>query len=193
MNIFTKAKLGFNENVEYVLRDKDGNVKPLFQPNRLYLWLMKKGLVSSGVTSPLFGHFADKLVISNLITNAGVVGIAGRINASGAPAAFTYIALGTGDTAAAGADTELEAEIATSGGARASATASLVTTDIEDDTAQLQKTFNFTTGAAFAITESGVLNADTDGTLLARQVFSAINVASGDSLQVTWKFDVDTE
>ena len=50
-------------------------------------------------------------------------------------------------------------------------------------------TFNFT--LSFAVTESGVLNAASLGTLLARQTFSAINVANGDSLQVTWKFDVD--
>jgi hypothetical protein len=86
----------------------------------------------------------------------------------------------------------LESEITTSGGARASASVSLVTTDTAGDTAQLQNTFNFTTGGTFAICESGVLNAASTGTLLAHQVFSAINVASGDSLQVTWKFDVDT-
>jgi hypothetical protein len=41
------------------------------------------------------------------------------------------------------------------------------------------------------VTESGTLNAAAAGVLLARQTFSAINVANGDSLQVTWKFDVD--
>lgn len=187
-----KAKLGLKENVEYVLRDSEGNAKKLFQPNKLYAWLLKMGVVSPNLTSALFGHFTDKLVISNLITTVGVSGIAARINGSGSPAAYTYIALGTGTTGAADSDTQLEAEITTSGGARASATASLVTTDTAGDTAQLQVTFSFTTGGTFAVTESGVLNASSGGTLLARQVFSAINVASGDSLQVTWKFDVDT-
>jgi len=187
-----KAKLGLKENVEYVLRDSEGNVKPVFQPNRLYSWLLKKGLVSPNFTSTLFGRFSDKLVISNLITTAGVSGIAARINGSGSPAAYVYIALGLGTAAAADADTQLESEITTSGGARASASVSLVTTDTAGDTAQLQNTFNFTDGGTFAICESGVLNAASAGTLLAHQVFSAINVASGDSLQVTWKFDVDT-
>ncbi len=190
-NLF-KAKFGLKENVEYVLRDSEGKVKKLFQPNALYLWLLKRGLASPNLTSGLFGHFTSKMVISNLITTVGVSGIAARINGSGSPAAYTYIALGTGTTGAADADTQLEAEITTSGGARASASVSLVTTDTAGDTAQLQNTFNFTTGGTFAITESGVLNSASTGTLLARQVFSAINVASGDSLQVTWKFDVDT-
>lgn len=187
-----KAKFGLHENVEYVLKDSEGNVKPLFQPNKIYLALMKAGIVSPNLTSRIFGQFSNSMVISNLITTVGVSGIAARINGSGSPAAYTYIALGTGTTGAADADTQLEAEITTSGGERASASVSLVTTDTAGDTAQLQNTFNFTTGASFAITESGVLNAASTGTLLARQVFSAINVASGDSLQVTWKFDVDT-
>jgi len=183
-----KAKLGLHENVEYVLRDDKGKPKKLFQPNRLYLWLLKRGLASPNLTYRVFGRFTDKMVISNLITTVGVSGIAARINGSGSPAAYTYIALGTGTTAAADANTQLEAEITTSGGARASASVSLQTTDTAGDTAQLQNTFNFTTGASFAITESGVLNAASSGTLLARQVFSAINVVSGDSLQVTLIF-----
>ena len=187
-----KAKFGLHENVEYVLRDAEGKVKPLFQLNKLGAWLRKAGVLSASITSPLFGHFADKMVISNLITTLGVSGIAARINGSGSPAAYTYIALGLGTTAAADADTQLESEITTSGGARAASSVSLQTTDTAGDTAQLQNTFNFTDGGTFAICESGVLNAASTGTLLARQVFSAINVASGDSLQVTWKFDVDT-
>ncbi len=187
-----KAKLGFKENVQYVLKNSKGETKKLFQPNKFYSMLMKAGLVSPNHTSAIFGNFADKMVLANLITEAGIAGIAARINGSGSPAAFTYVALGTGTTGAADANTQLEAEITTSGGARASASVSVITTDTPGDTAQLQLTYNFTDGGSFAITESGVLNAASTGTLLARQVFSAINVASGDSLQVTWKFDVDT-
>lgn len=191
-NLSKKSKFGMKENVEYVLKDAEGNVKPIFQANKFYTWLMKKGLASRDITSRLFGHFTDKLVISNLVTTAGIAGVAGRINGSGSPAAFTYIALGTGTNAAAAGDTTLQTEITTYGGARANSTVSLVTTDTTNDTAQLLNTFTFTAGASFAITESGVLNAASVGTLLARQVFAAINVTNGDSLQVTWKFDVDT-
>jgi hypothetical protein len=44
-----------------------------------------------------------------------------------------------------------------------------------------------TATGTIAITESGVFNAATAGTLLARQVFTAVNVVSGDSIQFTWK------
>jgi hypothetical protein len=121
----------------------------------------------------------------NLVVSAGKAGVASRINGDGGLAAFTYIALGTGATAANAADTALQTESSGSGADRASATASRVTTTVTNDTAQLAKTFSLT--GSFAFTESGVFNAASGVTLLCRQTFSAINVISGDSLTVTWK------
>jgi len=60
-----QTNVGFKETTEYKLTDSEGNVKPLFQPNRLYLWLMKKGWASPHLTFPLFGKFADSMIISN--------------------------------------------------------------------------------------------------------------------------------
>jgi hypothetical protein len=127
--------------------------------------------------------------IKNLVVSAGSAGVASRINGSGAEAAFTWIAIGTGVTAAAAGDTTCQTEITTGGGARANGTATRVTTDVTNDTAQVEVTYNFT--ASFAVTESCLLNASSAGTLLSRQVFSAINVANGDSLLIRWKLDVD--
>lgn len=186
-----KGRFNIKENVTYRLTDKDGKTKKIFQPNALFTWLLKKKVLSP--TAPkiplLFGFWSDHALVSNLVTSAGKALVAGRINGSGTPAAATYIALGIGTTAANAADTALESEIVTDGGTRAAATVSLQTTDTTNDTARLTKTFSFTTN--FAVTESGVFNDATTGTLLARQVFSAINVANGDSLAITWDFDVD--
>lgn len=123
--------------------------------------------------------------IQNLITNAGLAGLASRINGDGSEAAFTYLAVGTGTTAAATGDTTLETEITDSGLARASATASRVTTSQTNDTAQLVKTWSVT--GTKAVTEIGILNAASSGTLLCRQVFTAVNVANGDTLTATYK------
>lgn len=143
-------------------------------------------LAAYGIQIPgLTGNFALSRNIRNLVTNAGFAGIASRINGAGSEAAFTYIAVGTGTTAAAAADTTLETEVADSGLSRANSTASRVTTTQTNDTAQLVNTFTVT--GTKAVTESGVLNAASNGVLLCRQVFSAINVVNGDSLQVTWK------
>src|SRR5690242_11346192 len=117
------------------------------------------------------GRIKESREIRNLVVNAGKAGMASRINGAGSEAAFTFIAIGTGTTAAAATDKTLVTEITTGGGARAAATASRVTTSVTNDTAQDVVTFSFT--SSFAVTESGVLNASSAGTLLARQVFSA--------------------
>lgn len=207
------AKVPMRENFTYVLRDKDGNVKKLWQANalgRMIVKLLRKvidpvavvhnraGQVAESYVKPgLLNHLAaygiqvpyitgrhvGELKIANLVTSAGKAAIASRINGAGAEAAFTYIAIGTGTVAAAIGDTTLGAEITTGGGARASATASRTTTTVTNDTATLVHTFTFS--SSFAITEAGALNAASAGTLLNRQVFSAVNVVSSDTLQVT--------
>lgn len=131
------------------------------------------------------GALKETRHIKNLITSAGKAGMASRCNGDGAEAAFTYLALGTGTGAAAAGDTTLGTESTDSGLARAAATCSRVTTTVTNDTAQLLK--QWTASGSVAVTESGVLNAASAGTLLARQVFSAINCVSGDTLQITWK------
>jgi hypothetical protein len=187
------AQLHSYENVEYELRDAQGNIKPVFQEYRLAQFLIKKGFLSplwingrfASLIAPFLGYWTTKKRVRNLITNAGFALAAGRLNGSGAPAAATFIAVGTGTNAAAVTDTTLQTESATSGLSRASATLSLVTTSVTNDTAQLTNTFSVT--GTVAVTESGVLNASSSGTLLCRQVFSAINVVNGDSLAITWK------
>jgi len=130
----------------------------------------------------------DVREIKNLIVSAGKAAMAGLCITDVGGTAFDAIAIGTGTDAAAAGDTALETEITTDGGERRSGsdvTGTRVTTSVTNDTAQLVTTFTFTD--SFAITESGIFNDASAGTLLARQVFAAINVVSGDSLQMTWK------
>ena len=205
------ARFHLQQNVRYELRDKFGNIKKLFVENKLGTKILEfiRSFVSNPIDSDgqvkpglmnylaayglripfITGVWSDSRLISNLVVSAGAAGVASRINGAGSEAAFIYIAVGIGTTAAAAGDTTLESEIVDSGLVRAAATASRVTTDVTNDTAQLLYTFSVT--GTKAVTESGVLNAASAGTLLARQVFSAVNVVNGDSLQVTWKFDVD--
>ncbi len=156
----------------------------------------KDGITLSGCFTLV--HMRDGEVIGirenikNLITNAGMAEVAALLLTDVASDDFDEIAIGTGTTAAAAGDTALEAEISTNGGERKTGgdvTGSRVTTDVANDTAQLVCTFNFT--GSFAVTEAGVFNDPSAGDMLCRQVFSAVNVANGDSLQVTWQIDVD--
>lgn len=187
-----KAKLGLKANVGYQLLGADGRVKPIFQENSLFFWLMKLGILSPRAWKipGLLGHWTTDLAWKpNLITNAGKAVAAGLLGNVDSQTAFSYIAVGTGTTAAAATDTALETETSGSGLTRAAATVSRVTTDVTNDTTQFLKSFSVT--GTVAVTESGVLNASSSGSLLCRQVFSAINVINGDTLQITWQIDFD--
>lgn len=138
----------------------------------------------------LIEHIRDGVVIRtdtyhNLVTNAGFAGISSRLGAS-STAIFNYIAIGIGTTAAAVTDTTLQSEITTNGGQRAAATVTQVTTTIANDTTQLDYTFVFT--GSFSVSETGVLNAASGGTLLNRKVFTAYPVISGDRLRILHQF-----
>ena len=126
------------------------------------------------------GELKEERVINNAMTTTGLASVAALICADKAFTGYDYIGIGTGVTAVASANTALESEVG-----RMATTGTVVTTTSALDTAQFvgQTTF----GASFAITEAGVLNASSSGNLLCRQTFSAINVVSGDSLQVTYK------
>lgn len=207
-----RGKFRLKLNVIYELRDKDGNLKPLFNENRLGQFLLqffrkivknpitpdgkiKPGLLNYlatfGLQIPyITGNFAYSRKVSNLVTDAGKAAVAGLINGV-ITNFFEYIALGTGTTAAAAGDTALQTETTATGLARASSTTSRVTTDVTNDTARLTNAFTNTSGGNVAVTESGVLDSAAAGTLLARQVFSAVNVGNNDSFTPTWNFDVD--
>lgn len=182
-----KAKAHLKLNVSYQVKDKNGKVKPLFQENSLWRFV-KKTFNISAPQMFLFGSWTDKKVVANLVTNAGKAAAAGLLTGD-ITNYFDYIAVGTGTTAAALTDTTLETETATSGLSRAASTNSRVTTDVTNDTAQFVKAFSVS--GTVAVTESGVFDSASTGTLLARQTFSVINVVSGDTLTITWKIDVD--
>ena len=127
-----------------------------------------------------------------MITNAGRAVITARLYGVAA-AAFCAIGIGTGTNAPANTDTALQTGVTASGSAdggvhaipTASTTPSSQTTTVANDTAQWQGTV--TASGAIAVTEAGLFNADSAGTMLCRQTFSAVNLASGDSLQITFK------
>jgi len=109
----------------------------------------------------------------NGITNAGMAEVAGLITLDVGGTAFDYIAIGTGTTAFDPTQTALVTEIKRKG-----ATGSRTTTTVTNDTAQYVTTFSSADGLSgtSAVTESGVFNASTGGTMLCRQVFSALNI-----------------
>lgn len=161
--------------------------KPLFQENKL--WKVIKKYLNLDLQIPyITGRYTTAPIVSNLVVTRGKQIVSNQIGGiTSSP--VTAIALGTNTTAPAAANTALGAEITTNGGARGAATVSQQTTTVTGDTCQWIKTFTFT--GSLAITEEGLFdNNSSGGNMLARQTFSAINVANTDTLQITHKIVV---
>lgn len=153
-----------------------------------YGWFEIKHLDSNG-------NLIEERKIKNLIVNVGMFYVAGLMDGS-ITTDVSAMGIGTGTTAAAATDTSLETLVMS----LQTGTLSLVTTSVTDDTYQQVNTFNFT--ASYAITEAGIFSTTTTTsyttapptlgttTMIAHQVFAAINVSSGDSLQITWKIQI---
>ena len=113
-----------------------------------------------------------------VITTDGFDALCAQIGTTGSqPAAFKYIAIGTGTNAPAVGDTALQTEVARAAGTYAHT----------NDTKIFTLTYTWVADhTAYQITEAGMFNAASGVTLLVRDVFTALNWTSGLSLSVTW-------
>lgn len=127
----------------------------------------------------------DSGFIENTITNAGLAVLAGLAGNTGSQVAFTFLAVGTNNTAASASQTALVAEITDSGLARSAATVSRSTTTQTNDTLQLDKTWTAT--GAKTVEEIGVFNDATTGVMLGRKVTGTKTLAIGEDLVATYK------
>jgi hypothetical protein len=97
-----------------------------------------------------------------------------------------YLAIGSGSTTAAAADTALTTEYTTgtwTGYARAHPTPTRTTTTLSNDT--MNWSASWTAGATQAVFEAGLLDAVTAGNLFEHSSFAAaVNLSSGDSITV---------
>ncbi len=120
------------------------------------------------------------------IPDIGLAEMANLWAGDSTPLPMTHIAVGTGDTASAAADTTLETEITDSGLARVAATVTRETTSTTNDTVQMVTTFTVT--GTKTIKEVGILNASSTGDLGGRTVLETPkDVVSGSSYTVTYK------
>lgn len=122
------------------------------------------------------GKIKEKREETNLVVDTGLDYIASRMKDATATA-MTHMGLGTGTTAAAAGDTDL--------GTLAGSREALDSTTVTDNTINYVCNFeaNDVTGA---ITEAGIFNASSAGTMLCRVVFSPVNLTSTDSISVDW-------
>lgn len=130
------------------------------------------------VVSDLNGKVKQDFTVSNLVVDTGLDHIAKALEANPAPTAMSHMAVGTGTTAAAAADTTLETEA--SGGR-----VTLTSTTATDNSVAYVASYGAGVATA-ALTEAAILNASSAGTMLCRTVFPVINKGAADTMTVTW-------
>ena len=119
-------------------------------------------------------------VIPNIVVTDGKEYIASQMKDASATA-MSHMAIGTGSTAAAAGDAALGTE---------SGRVALTSTTVTSNAVAYVATFPAGTGTG-AVTEAGILNASSNGTLLCRTVFSVINKGAADTLGITWTVTVN--
>jgi hypothetical protein len=128
------------------------------------------------------GNVKQEEEVKNLVVTVGKNYIASRMKDATATA-MTHMEVGTSSTAAAVGDTALVAAVASS---RTTLTSTTVTTN----SVAYVCSFPAGTGTG-ALTEAGIFNAASAGTLLCRTVFSVINKGAADTLGITWTVTVN--
>lgn len=117
--------------------------------------------------------------VDNLVVTTGKNFVASRMKDATATA-MSHMAIGTGTSAAAAGDTTLGTEAARQ---------ALTSTTVTANAVAYVASFAAGTGTG-AITEAGLLNAASAGTLLCRTVFSVVNKGADDSMTITWTVTV---
>tara|TARA_B100000131_G_C18085993_1_gene600164 strand:- start:1213 stop:1656 length:444 start_codon:yes stop_codon:yes gene_type:complete len=125
------------------------------------------------------GNVKDSRELKNLVVTAGLGYIASRMKEATATA-MSHMAIGTDNTAAAAGDTTLGTEAARQ---------ALTSTTVSSNTVEYVASFAAGTGTG-AITEAGILNGASGGTLLCRTVFSVVNKGASDSMTITWTITI---
>ena len=121
------------------------------------------------------GNVKHSFEVPNLVVTTGLAFIASRMKDT-TDTAMSHMAIGTGTTAAAAGDTALDTE---------AARVALTSTTVTANAIAYVASFGAGTGTG-AITEAGILNASSAGTLLCRTVFDVVNKGANDTLQITW-------
>jgi len=117
--------------------------------------------------------------VPNLVVDAGKDYVASRM-AGTSENVMSHMAIGTSSTAAAAGNTALGSEAD-----RNALTSSTVTNN------EVAYVASFGAGEGTgALTEAGLFNASSSGTMLCRTVFSVVNKGASDTMTITWTVTV---
>lgn len=128
------------------------------------------------------GNVKDTRTIKNLVVSAGKTFIAAAMlkTTTNSPAAMTHMAVGAGAVAAAVGDTTLGSELGRVALGSSTSSGAVVT---------YSASFPAGTGTG-AVTEAGIFNASSAGTMLCRTVFAVVNKGVDDAMSITWQITV---
>lgn len=137
------------------------------------------GMVNVVVRDEITGAIKQEFTVPNLVVDTGLAYIAGRMKDT-SDAAMTHMAVGTDNTAAAAGNTALGSELDIQ---------ALTSTTVTANSVAYVATYAAGTGTG-ALTEAGIFNAASSGTMLCRTVFAVINKGAADSMTVTWTITI---
>lgn len=128
------------------------------------------------------GNLLQQFVVPNLVVSIGKAFIAASMaKTTNSPPAMTHMAIGSGQAATVTANANLESQLGRVTLSSSVASANSVT---------YRATFTSGTGTG-AISEAGIFNASTGGTMLCRTVFPVVNKQAGDSIEITWTVTIN--
>jgi len=122
------------------------------------------------------GNVKDSREIHNLVVSSGLTFICSRMAGTSA-GVMSHMALGSGTTAASASQTDLVSIL----GSREA----LDSTSASSNTITYVSSFEAGEGTG-AVTEAGIFNASSSGTMLCRTVFPVVNKQADDTMSVTW-------
>ena len=126
------------------------------------------------------GNLKQELNVTNLVVDTGLDYIASRMKDATATA-MTHMAIGSGTNDPAAGDTALQTQLGR---------VALTSTTFTNNSVAYIASFGAGTGTG-AVTEAGIFNASSGGTMLCRTEFAVINKAAGDSITITWTVTVE--
>ena len=122
------------------------------------------------------GKVKDSREIHNLVVSTGLEYICSRMAGTSA-GVMSHMAVGSGTTAASAGQTDLVSIL----GSREA----LDSTSASSNTITYVSSFEAGEGTG-AVTEAGIFNASSSGTMLCRTVFAVVNKDADDTMSITW-------
>lgn len=129
-----------------------------------------------------YGNLTQKLTVPNLVVSVGKAFIAASmVKTTNTPAAMTHMGIGSGQAATVNANTGLDSQLGR---------VLLTSSTVSANSVTYRATFAAGNGTG-AITEAGIFNASSGGTMLCRTVFPVVNKQAGDSIEITWTVTIN--